>query len=125
MTVEQFEAAVAVQGDGELSVTTVTSGSVGTGSLVTVTDKVTNQVVEQFYVIIFGDVDGDAIARSADTGEVTDEIEASTWAANNQSFKIKAADLDGSGFLTGTDASRLKSAVRNTKEINQITGLAE
>jgi uncharacterized repeat protein (TIGR02543 family) len=124
ISVEQFEATVAVQGDGVLSVTTITSGSVGTGSLVTVTDNVTNEVVEQFYVIIFGDVDGDAIARSADTGEVKDEIGDSFWSANGQAYKIKAADLDGSGFLTGTDVSRLKAAVRNTKEINQITGLA-
>ncbi|MBR6941016.1 MAG: InlB B-repeat-containing protein, partial [Clostridia bacterium] len=125
LTEEQLRAAVTVQGDGEFTVAPITTGSIGTGAVITVTDRVTGKVVEQFYVVIFGDVDGDSVARSADTGEVRDEIADSTWAGEGLYCKVKAADLDGSGNITGNDVSRLKSAVRNVKEIDQITGLAK
>ena len=116
-----------IQGDGYTVVTPVTRGRLGTGTLVEVYDYVTGELAERFYVVIFGDVDGNSIINGADSTAVIEEIASPVWSGrNNRTYYLfKAANLDGNRLLNGADSSLLLQYLGGEKTINQLTGKAE
>ena len=136
---------LAVEGDGRLEVTPTMYGRCGTGTKVEVIDNVENEVVEVYYIIIFGDVNGDSAIDAADITAVTAENAAITnWSKvlvteEYDYCKVLAADivgmndLDGDGIdddghigdtmITANDATELNLVVLGYKELDQTSGV--
>ena len=114
-----------VQGNGsmELEYSELTD-EYGTGAKIIVTDNETGDIVEEFYVIIFGDVNGDAVIDTADSSEVKQELITRTWSSGRRGvkYRIKAADLDLTEEIDTNDSAALKSRLINTVKIDQTTG---
>ncbi|MBR5562504.1 MAG: InlB B-repeat-containing protein, partial [Clostridia bacterium] len=118
---------VDVQGDGEIVVTAVQRGRLGTGTLVEVFDNVTGERVEYFYVVVFGDLDGNARLTTGDSTELDTETVSPSWSSSRTkiNYMVKAANLDGNRRITVGDATILTNAVLAKVTIDQTTGLAE
>ena len=114
---------ITVNGDGYYDVEYVSGTKVGTGVKIKVYDNFdTSETVEEFYIIIFGDLNGDGRVRAADSGQFQSELSNSTW---TDAYLSKAADLNGDGRLRATDSGLLLTVLSGTAEINQVTGLTE
>ena len=118
-------------GDGRIEITRregmEDAPKLGTGTLVTLYDNVTGEVVEQFYLIYFGDVDGDCYVTTSDYDNVNNEVSVGrTWSAlrgsNRVLYMIKAANLDGASNIYLTDLNLLADAVNGISAIDQKTG---
>ena len=121
-------------GDGSIEIVRregmETQRYLGTGTKVILKDNVTGEVVESFYLIYFGDVNGDCAVNAADYSMVNAELVVGrTWSAARGSqrvpYMIKAANLDGVGTITAVDRTRLKNSISASIAINQSTGIAE
>ncbi len=119
---------VKVQGDGYTTVTPVVRGRLGTGTVVKVFERNADGdiLVEQFYVVIFGDLDGNSRMTVADASLITKEISSPQWSgtANRVEYMFRAANLDGNRRITTVDFSRLTDAISGSRTVNQITGRA-
>ncbi len=115
---------IKVQGDGRVEVTLSSTRFAGTGTLVEVYDNVTGEKVEQFYVVIFGDLDGNSRLTVTDSATLIAEISSPTWSstANRVHYLFKAANLDGNRRLTVTDSAILEGAAGSNITIDQVTG---
>lgn len=121
---------VEVLGDGYTVVTPVVSARLGTGTLVEVKDRNGTEdisddfVVEQFYVVIFGDLDGNSLVNLVDSGLLVAEVDDPEWSArtNRVYYKFKAANLDGSRTINGIDSSLLINVADAMATIDQVTG---
>ncbi len=108
------------------------SGTFGTGAKIKVYDKngtddtADDILVEEFYVIIFGDINGDAKINVADTADLAADISTPTWSnrRNPVKYRVKSADLDLSNRINVNDSAALKSVVSGGVTIDQTTGLA-
>lgn len=83
--------------------------------------------VETFFVVIFGDVNGDSQISSDDIQAVDDEIMLRTcWSdEHSESYflpKIMAADLNKDGIIDWNDKSILQDVVMGLLSLNQLTG---
>ncbi len=124
-----------VQGDGriEIEYRQKDDGSTyapytGTGTVIKVYDNVTGELVESFYIVIFGDVNGDSFIQSADAAVVNDEalmaggIDA-LWSveglAGYKPYMLKAANLDGDQIVTSTDTALIKNTALGISTIDQ------
>lgn len=115
---------VEVQGDGYFVVTPVVSGRLGTGTLVEVYDNAdTSAPVETFYVVIFGDVDGNARVTVDDQTVIDGEVASPSWSSNRTKveYLFRAANLDGNRRLTIDDGVLVASAAAGAV-IDQLTG---
>ena len=130
MTKRRFSNYLAVQGDGKMEIEQTDYGY-GTGTVITVIDNVTGEVVEQFHVVIFGDINGDSFADSADKDLC--DAEASTltsWSKGRRTkvfYKVKAADINSStgesdGSIDSADTSVIDGASSFVLVIDQVTG---
>ena len=105
-TKAQLDAYVTVSGDGYYTVEESVEDCIGTGSLITVYDSEDN-VIEKFYVVIFGDINGDAdilpvdatIAKNAAAGSVV----------LDKNYKRRAADVNQSADLEPADSTMIKN----------------
>ena len=122
---------VKAHGDGTVTVTRG-FGGYGTGTLIVVTDSVTGNVVEEFYVVIYGDVDGNGQINVNDSGAVSDEINAVNtvrWSRRGSYdyCKIKAADLANPNMnrisINVNDRSTLSDVVNREATLDQQTGV--
>ena len=118
---------VKVEGDGDFDIEFVegyTRG--GTGAVVTVTDNVTGETVEQFYIVIYGDLNGDGQVTGVDGGLLAEEVASPDWSNRRTKvpYMMKAADLNTDGKITGLDTGLLKSVVAGAT-LNQETGEIE
>ena len=116
-----------VQGNGYIEVVnSELSGTFGTGAKVIVKENGTDSVVEEFYVIIFGDIDGNGRINAADTAELNSEIAAPQWSGRRNSvpYRVKAADLDLNGRINAADVAELNAHIAGSSAIDQITGLS-
>lgn len=126
LTATELADYVAVTGDGHYEVTTTTSGDVGTGAIIKVYDNVTSTVVEEFYIVIFGDLDGDTYILASDSSQLVTELRNHAWSTGTVAvpYMIKAADIDLDGYILASDSSGIISAIRKTVTIDQKTGKA-
>ena len=117
---------VKVTGDGRYEIVLNNAGEAGTGAVIKVIDNVDDSVVEQFYIVIFGDLDGDTFISVNDTGRLISETRNPTWSssANTVNYLKKAADLDVDGFISVNDSGKLNGATRGLIMIDQKTGFA-
>ena len=117
-----------VKGDGRFVITPVNGNGYGTGALVQVYDCATGEdvLVEQFYIVYFGDLDGNARVTVSDRALLQEEIGAKAWSStrNGTPYLIKAADLDGNKRIAIADSGLLAEVVARSKTINQVTGIA-
>lgn len=98
---------------------------VGTGSVINVYDGSNdNNLVESYYVVIFGDVNGDSISDETDVALIYNEMKGKTSWSNPKSkaydpCKVKAADMDGNGIIDLFDHSVVKGFVTAIYTIDQ------
>lgn len=115
-----------VVGDGKVEITPVNGTGYGTGAVVSVYDCVTGEdvLVEQFYIVYFGDLDGDAKVTVTDSLLLNNELSSPSWSnpRRGTQYLIKAANLDGSSRVDVTDSLYLSDTLAGSKSINQVTG---
>lgn len=119
-----------VLGDGRIEVTPRKPGrnnATGTGTVVKVYDNVTDQVVENFYIIIYGDLDGDAFVNATDAAMVYDEnLYVTLWSLPSSSqyvaYMVKAANIQKDTDIDQLDARLVYDHSLNAGIINQETG---
>ncbi|MBP3696403.1 MAG: InlB B-repeat-containing protein [Clostridia bacterium] len=117
-----------VQGDGYYVIeNSELSGTFGTGAKIVVYDRLTNEFVEEYYIIIFGDVDGNARIDVNDSSAMVTELASPTWSnrRNGVPYRIKAADLDLNRRIDTNDSTRLINAIAGEVSIDQTTGEAK
>ena len=122
-----------VIGDGRLVVTPTKYKVCGTGTKVEVIDNVTDEVVETYYIIIFGDINGDGSVDASDTSMLGSEaIGLTNWSSNavdsegktNYDYcKVLAADTNKDGVINATDKSNLTDVTLYLAEYDQQTGV--
>ena len=118
-----------VVGDGKLIITPTKYYLCGTGTKVEVYDNVDQVVVETYYIVIFGDVNGDSGVDMIDVSMLLNEVAGNTkWSketyldeanADYAYYRVLAADLNGDGTVNNTDYGCLKSVTLYAAEINQ------
>ena len=117
-----------VKGDGyyEIEMSEL-SGLFGTGAKLKVYDRLTDELVEEYYVIYFGDINGDGRVNTADTADLGNELASPSWSGrrNGVPYRIKAADLDCNGRINTNDSAALANVVSKAYTIDQETGFAE
>ena len=142
---EALDDYLSVEGNGRLQYTLTKYGRVGTGTKVEVIDAVDDEVVETYYIIIFGDINGDATVNAADVAAIDAEISSATNWSNEylgtdeyDYCKVLAADiagindrdgdgidddgLSGNGIVDSTDLTALNAVVLRYNTLDQTTG---
>ena len=122
-----------VVGDGRLVVTPTKYKVCGTGTKVEVIDNVTDTVVETYYIIIFGDINGDASIDASDTSMLGSEaVGITNWSSdavdsegktNYDYCKVLAGDTNKDGVINATDKSNLTDVTLYLAEYDQQTGV--
>jgi uncharacterized repeat protein (TIGR02543 family) len=119
LTLPKLEAQLVVVGNGTLRITASKNGKIcGTGTKVELIDNLTSDVVETYYLITAGDVNGDALCTANDMNIACIENEKNL---NNWSIKdtdpdaeakrvcsAMAADVNGDGAFDGEDAGMME-----------------
>ena len=119
---------LAVEGDGYYTITSVEGfeGYYGTGAVVKVFDNAdTSAPIEVFYIVIYGDVDGDSAVNSVDAAMVEDEaLYATNWSRgeNKDILKVMAADLNKDGQVRANDKDAITNTSIGITEIDQVSG---
>ena len=121
-----------VQGDGRIEVIKIKDNSkyYGTGSIINVYDNVTDELVESFRIVIFGDIDGDSYANGVDLSILSEEVLSLTyWSIDGAdeycAYKVMAADLRPDGIIDVQDKALHNKHVLSLGYINQETGLLD
>ena len=98
---------VEIEGDGRLEYTYVGNNTVlGTGAKVEFINNKTNEVVETFYIVIFGDIDGDGTVTLVDAVDAVDYFAWNDCTHDYEDFTdpaVFAADIDNDGAVTLND----------------------
>ena len=119
---------LAVEGDGYYKLTSVEGyeGFYGTGAKVEVYDNAdTSAPVEVFYIVIYGDINGDSAVNSADNTIVEDEVLfATSWSRGDtkDELMVMAADLNKDGKVKQGDADSIMNSALGIAKIDQATG---
>ena len=129
---KRLDTYVDVSGDGYYEVVDYKAkeGSVGTGTVINVYDNVTGELVESFWIIIYGDLNGDGAITNLDyTIALAEDAGETTWSRkidteNYVHYKAKAANVNGDSIFSVTDAAQINYYVLGTVRINQATGIA-
>ena len=118
---------IKVQGDGYYEVEySELSGRFGTGAKIVVYDNFdTSAPAEVFYVIIFGDVNGDGRVTGNDETELTDELMDPTWSRRDAvPYRCKATNIDGNTRVTVNDLTVIMDVNMGSAYIDQVNGVA-
>ena len=121
---------LSIVGDGELIITPTKYNYCGTGTKVEVYDKVDQKVVETYYIVIFGDLNGDSAVDTIDRSMLLNETFGNTiWSqpknldgTDNDDYayyRVLAADLDGNRRIDDTDSALLTEATLYAATIKQ------
>ena len=118
---------LAVEGDGYYTLTAVGNYSrFGTGAKVEVYDNAdASAPIETFYIVIYGDVNGDSAVNSLDGSIVKSEALYDTnWSRNDtvDTLKVMAADLVKDGKIKNADADIIYNTALGVTSIDQATG---
>ena len=121
---------LAVKGDGELIVTPTKYNLCGTGTRVDVWDNVDEKIVETYYIVIFGDLNGDSYTDTIDRSMLINEVFGNTiWSQpknlndeDNDDYAyhlVLAADLNGDGNVRDNDLSLITDVTLYAATIKQ------
>ena len=116
LNVAKLEAQLRVIGDGTLRITASKGTKIcGTGTKVELIDNVTGETVEIYYLVVCGDLNGDALCNAVDYSIAGYEAENSsgTWyykdtvsdVENRRACAALAADVNGDGAFDSADAN--------------------
>lgn len=108
---------VQILGNGELQ-TTDYSTAFGTGTKVELLNSATQTVVRTYYIVIFGDVNGDGVVDSADKDILSLVASYQIEFATGSTFEL-AADLTQDGSVDAFDLNIIKAAVFGLGSIDQ------
>ncbi len=123
-----------VEGDGYFTVTPADgrAGFYGTGTVISLYDNnsTTGEPVEVYYVVVFGDVNGDSDINAADASAVEDEYFWVTgWSREGSDdyayYKLIAGDLDKDGDIDVNDHTNIVNYTVGVIAIDQTTGTVE
>ena len=123
---------VTVQGDGYAKVTTNIGDNVGSGSVIEVYDRngtedtSDDKFVERFYVVIYGDINGDGLITTADEDMATCEtLGITSWSSTRSPhycyWQTKAGDINADGRVKTIDASWISGYCVDYYPIDQTT----
>ena len=123
ITKAEFESSyISITGDGKL-VYTPASGSIGTGTKVDLVDNATGVVLHSYFILIFGDVNGDGNIDSIDAGVLVDVQNYNvTWNPVTDAVYFKAGDLNADGNVDSIDAGAMVDVQNYGKTVDQVTG---
>ncbi len=127
-----------VTGDGELRITPSWSAFniCGTGTVVEVIDRMgtasesDDAVVERYYIVVYGDVNGDSGISATDVSAILREVNGLTgWSVKgsdpdtyNHAYVLAANLKADDGLINGIDASLLRDVTLSVAYIDQTTG---
>jgi len=125
LTKNIFESSfVQIYGNAHLIYDT-THDILGTGTKVNLINNATNQIMDTYYIIVFGDVNSDGNIDSIDAGTMVDaENYMFTWDPVSDAAYIKAGDLNGDGTVDSIDAGIAVDIENYMMFIDQSTGIA-
>ena len=105
----------------KVTINMTTARYLGTGSTVTVTSVATGEVIAEYVVVIYGDVDGSATINGRDAVAVSNSV---TGVAEPLTGAAKlAANVEGSrATINSKDAAVISSVANGTMTIDQSTG---
>ncbi len=124
-----------VTGDGQIIITPSWEkfNICGTGTVIEVYDNVEQKVVERYYIVIYGDVNGDGSVSATDVTAINREVSGlTTWSIEmepdaleestyNKSY-VLAGDLHADGVIDNLDADTLQDATLALGEVSQTAG---
>ena len=113
-------------GEGSCVISNVQGEFVGTGSIVKIFDKNGN-FVEQFRVVLYGDLDNSGSITSSDTNIAIQESKNPSWSkasGERVPYMFRAANVDQSPSFSSSDANFLIMCNKNKAYIDQVTGRA-
>jgi hypothetical protein len=122
LTVEQFELDF-IETVGEVKIYyTPETETIGTGTRVDVFNGEA-ELIASYYIIIFGDINGDGNLDSTDAGIAVDyENYMFEWKPPFDEIMMFAGDLNGDGNVDSTDAGIMVDAENYMVTVNQVTG---
>jgi len=95
----------------------------GTGTKIEVVDNSSGAVLQVFYIVIFGDVNGDGNIDSSDAGRLIDvENYVFNWPEELLFVFRKAGDLNNDGTLDSLDSGLIVDIENYMQIVNQVTG---
>ena len=129
---------ITVLGDGRIEIIPVSPAYkrfAGTGTIINVYDRVGTEettddiLVETFHIVIFGDVNGDSAANSADSSLINDEaIGLSSWSSTRSpeysAYKAMAGDVENNGRVKTSDSVLVENYALGIGKIDQVKGIA-
>ena len=105
----------------KVTIDMTTTRYLGTGSTVTVTSVATGEVIGEYVVVIYGDVDGTATINGRDATAISNSLSGAT-ATLTGAAKL-AANVEGTRpAINLKDASVIRSAAAGKMVIDQSTG---
>ncbi|MBR3781436.1 MAG: InlB B-repeat-containing protein, partial [Clostridia bacterium] len=121
---------LAVEGDGYYTITPAAGyegyDCYGTGTVVKVYDNAdTSAPIEEFYIVIYGDVNGDSAVNSLDGSIIEDEtLYVTNWSRGDSKdiLMVMAADLNKDGKIRPNDKDSVINTSIGITKIDQVTG---
>ena len=91
----------------------------GTGTTVTVTSTINNEVIGTYTIIIYGDINGDGTITVIDSTLLASSLQKNVVLSSVQK---KAANLNGDRYVNVVDNTLLSNVIKKTSSIDQTTG---
>jgi len=125
-----LEEYISFKGSGEIVVTPSLKGNnfsvCGTGTTVDLYDTETGDLVYSYYIVIFGDLNGDGMSSTVDVSLAKAEAARAekTWSDSNSTaaFKLKAIDVDNNGAISTDEISTLSKVALAKYDYVQTNG---
>ncbi len=121
LTKAKFQSTYADYENVTIEYNMTTARYMGTGSTITVKSTVTGEVIAEYVIVIYGDVDGTATINGRDAAAVSNSI---TGVADSLTGAAKlAANVEGTrATINAKDASVIRSVAGGSMTIDQSTG---
>ena len=120
LTKAKFQSTYIEYENVKLTYEMTTSRYLGTGSTVTATSTLTGEVIGEYVIVIYGDVDGSATINARDGSRIAASIAGTT--SLSQAEKL-AANVEGARVqINAKDKAVIQAVVAGTMVIDQATG---